>query len=124
MGLEKTMVDAPLDPLIPLQLRVPADSIFERPTYYRGWNMEPYYHDPLHDTLDAAEKVVERWFDPQTSALVPERELVDRLAQHLNGLESSIEGTTVPLLACPADRLCGHHATAHSSRAADDAAEP
>jgi len=61
--------------------------------------LEPYYSDPLHDKLDAAEDSVERWRDPL--ALGPpgnDAEMMDPLGRILGEVEASVEGTTVPAL--------------------------
>jgi hypothetical protein len=61
--------------------------------------LEPYYSDPLHDKLDAAENSVERWRDP--NALGPpgnDAEMMDPLGLILGELEASREGMTVPPL--------------------------
>ena len=58
--------------------------------------LEPYYSDPLHDALDAVEDSVERWRDPQMTFWAPDACFMDPVAEMLNELEASIEGTTVP----------------------------
>jgi hypothetical protein len=61
--------------------------------------LPPYYTDPLHDKLDAAEDSVERWRDPNALGLpVDDAEMMDPLGQMLGQLEASIEWTTVPPL--------------------------
>ena len=62
-------------------------------------HMEPYYSDPLHDALDAAEDSVERWRDPRAlGPPVDNAEMMDPLGRILGELEAGIEGRTVPPL--------------------------
>lgn len=57
--------------------------------------LAPYYHDPLHDMLDAVENSVERWRDPLAlSPPLPEVEK-DPLWLQLSALEAQIEGTII-----------------------------
>ena len=61
--------------------------------------MEPYYSDPLHDKLDAAEDSGEGWRDPRAlGPPVDDAEMMDPLGRRLGKLEAGIEGTTVPPL--------------------------
>ena len=60
-------------------------------------HLEPYYSDPLHDKLDAAEDSVERWLDPNAlGSPGNDAEMMDPLGRMLGELEASIEWTTVP----------------------------
>ena len=61
--------------------------------------MEPYYSDPLHDALDAAEDSVERWRDPRAlGPPVNDAEMMDPLGRMLGKAEANREGMTVPPL--------------------------
>ena len=92
-------MNMPADPTIPEPPNVPADSIFGNPLRMRPPHMEPYYSDPLHDALDAAEDSVERWRDPLAlGPPVNDAEMMDPLGRRLGKLEATIEGTTVPPL--------------------------
>jgi hypothetical protein len=61
--------------------------------------LEPYYSDPLHDKLDAAENSVERWRDPLAlGPPVNDAEMMGPLGRILGEAEASVEGMTVPPL--------------------------